>query len=262
MIDLHCHYLPGVDDGAENLEEALELVAAAAANGIRHAVLTPHVHPGRYENTLSSLQPLFDELVVAVDRAGLEIELSLAGEVRLLPESLALLAANELPMLGYWGGTPIVLLEFPHDRIPFGAHEAIEFLQTQGVLPMIAHPERNKDVMRDWRRIQPFVEQGCLLQLTAASVCGYFGPAPQISAERLLSQGWVSVIATDAHNMRSRPPVLAEGRAAIEHRYGATAAALLTEVNPARIIGRVEDQSQQQLATGAAASVQPNALRS
>lgn len=226
-----------MDDGAQDAAEAVALARAAVANGISHAVLTPHVHPGRYENTLSSLTPHFEAFQELLRSAGVPLVIRLGGEVRLTAESLALLAENEMPSIGDWEGNKVVLLEFPAGQIPAGAINAVGFLLAKGMLPMIAHPERNKDVMRDWQKIEPFVKEGCLLQITAASVCGMFGNAPRLSAEELLAAGWVSVVATDAHNLKHRPPVLAEARAIIQKRYGATAAALLTLVNPGRIVG-------------------------
>jgi protein-tyrosine phosphatase len=239
MIDLHCHYLPAVDDGAQSIDEAVALARAAVANGIRHAVLTPHVHPGRYENTFSSLMPRFEAFRALLAAAEVALDVRLGGEVRLLPESLALLAENELPYVGDWDGDKVVLLEFPPGQIPAGSLNAVAYLRARGVLPMIAHPERNKEVMRSWRRIAPFVKEGCLLQVTAASVCGMFGEAVRVTSEQLLAAGWVSVVATDAHNLEHRPPMLAEARRVIEQRYGAPAAALLTEGNPGRIVGLV-----------------------
>ncbi|MBA2351776.1 MAG: capsular biosynthesis protein [Burkholderiales bacterium] len=237
MIDLHCHYLSAVDDGAQNAAEALALARASVANGITHAVLTPHVHPGRYENTLSSLTPRFAAFRNLLQSAQVPLVTRLGGEVRLSAESLELLAENELPFIGDWEGNKVVLLEFPPGQIPAGAINAVGYLRARGILPMIAHPERNKDVMRDWRKIEPFVKEGCLLQITAASVCGMFGEAIQATAEQVLAAGWVCVVATDAHNLEHRPPVLAEARAMVQQRYGDALATLLTEVNPGRIWG-------------------------
>lgn len=254
MIDLHCHYLPFVDDGAQSLEEALALARAAVANGIRHAALTPHVHPGRYENTLDSLRPGFEAFRRLLKSSGVPLEIHLAGEVRLLPESLELLARDQLPVLGRWDEFRVVLLEFPHEQIPAGSLKAIVYLRERGILPLIAHPERNKQVMQNFRRIEPFVKEGCLLQITAGSVGGMFGAPAQTTADRLLSAGWVTVMATDAHNLEHRPPVLAQGRRVIEHFYGAEAATLLTETNPGRIL-QIDPAAPPAMATPAAASI-------
>jgi protein-tyrosine phosphatase len=239
VIDLHCHYLPFVDDGADSLQEAIALATASSYDGIRHAVLTPHVFPGQWENTASSLAAAFRAFRTMLRTSNLEFDVSLGGEVRLLPESLELAARDELTTLGSWEGGRVQLLELPDAHIPAGTHKAIEFLLARGYRPMIAHPERNKDVMRDPRRILPLVNMGCLLQLTAASVVGQFGPQAHKTALQLLDAGIVTVIASDAHNLEHRPPRMGLARATLEARYGAEAAALLTELNPGRIVGLV-----------------------
>ena len=236
MIDIHCHYLPGVDDGPQDLQSGLGLAKAAVANGIHTAVLTPHIYPGRWSNSLSLLVPLFEAFKRSVEKAGISLELHLGAEVHLLPESIALFESDELPTIGTWEGREVILLELSDARIPVGALKAVEFLLAHGVVPMIAHPERNKEVMRSPARIEPFVRAGCLLQLTAASVCGWFGKAAHEASLTLLDEGWVTAIATDSHNLLHRPPVLAEARDVVRLRYGEGAATALTQTNPATIV--------------------------
>lgn len=237
MIDLHCHYLPFVDDGPDTLRQSVELVALSLNRGITHAVLTPHVFPGQWDNTLESLRPGFDSFRRMLATSNLPLEVSLGAEVRLLPECLAMAERNELPTLGHWNGERVLLLELPDGQVPAGTEQAVAFLRERGYVPMIAHPERNRGVMGDCRKVQPLVEAGCLLQLTAGSVIGAFGPAAQRTALQLLDAGVVTVIATDAHNLAHRPPLLAEARGAVLARYGAEAAEALTLTTPARIIG-------------------------
>ncbi len=237
MIDLHCHYLPFVDDGADSLEEAIALATASAHDGIRHAVLTPHVFPGQWDNTRSSLAAGFEAFRAALRTSNLPFDVSLGGEVRLLPESLELAERDELPTLGTWEGRRVVLLELPDSHIPAGTHNAVAYLQARGYQPMIAHPERNKDVMRDPRRVLPLVKQGCLLQLTAASVTGQFGSKALKTSLVLLDGGHVTAVASDAHNLAHRPPRMGMARMALATRYGVDAAMQLTEFNPGRIIG-------------------------
>ena len=237
MIDLHCHYLPYVDDGAQSLEEAIALATASSYDGIRHAVLTPHVFPGQWENTASSLAAAFAAFRAALRTSNLQFDVSLGGEVRLLPESLELAERDELPTLGTWEGRRVLLLELPDSHIPAGTHNAVAHLMARGYLPMIAHPERNKDVMRDPRRVLPLVKQGCLLQLTAASVAGQFGAQALKTSLQLLDGGVVTAVASDAHNLSHRPPRMAMAREALALRYGVEAAMQLTELNPGRIVG-------------------------
>jgi protein-tyrosine phosphatase len=242
VIDLHCHYLPFVDDGADSLEAAIALATASAVDGIRHAVLTPHVFPGQWDNTRSSLAAGFEAFRTALKTSNLPLEVTLGGEVRLLPESLELAERDELPTLGVWDGLRVVLLELPDAHIPAGTYNAVAYLMTRGYRPMIAHPERNKDVMRDPRRIMPLVKQGCLLQLTAASVTGQFGKPALKTSLALLDAGVVTAVASDAHNLTHRPPRMSMAREVLAVRYGVDAAMTLTEFNPGRIIGMLPDE--------------------
>ncbi len=237
MIDLHCHYLPGVDDGAPDLQVGLGLARAAVSDGIRLAVLTPHVHPPVFSNTRTGLKAHFAAFRRMVTDAGIPLRLRLGAEVRLSSEALALLDADGLPTLGRWRERDVLLLEMPDAQIPQDAMRTVERLLARGIAPMLAHPERNKAVMRDPDRLRPFVEAGCLVQLTAAAVCGGFGRPALRTATRLLEAGWVTAIATDAHNLAHRPPCLREARRVLRQRYGDAVARRLTEETPAEIVG-------------------------
>lgn len=245
MIDLHCHFLPGVDDGSRSLEDALALASASVANGIRIAVLTPHVYPTVFNNALSSLLPVFAKFRAALKQADIPLTVYLGGEIHLHPDVFDLLAGDNLPILGNLDAYRIVLLEFPDGHIPAGAMAACQYFADNGVRLLLAHPERNKEVMRDPMRIKPFVDAGCMLQVTAGSIIGRFGPQALKAAHHLLAQGLVSVVATDSHNLAHRPPLLREARDAITQLYGAGLAHRLTEENPGRIVALRSEQSEQ-----------------
>ena len=213
MIDLHCHLLPGIDDGAVDIDDALDLAHAAVANGIKRCVVTPHMHEGRYQNDRSSLQPRLEQFREILTATGIELEVGLAAEVRIGFEILHWLKMDEIPFLGMYKGRNVLLLELPHDQIPVGADKLIARLISDGIQPLIAHPERNKHIIRNFDAIRPFVDMGCLLQVTSGSVIGAFGPPARQRAHQLLQMGWVHILATDAHNINWRPPNLAEGRA-------------------------------------------------
>jgi len=214
MIDLHCHFLPGIDDGAQTMAEALGLAQAAVDDGIRHAVLTPHMHEGRYDNSRSTLLPLIDDFQAQLNTHDIPLEVSLSAEVRIGFEVIVWLQKGEIPFLGNYQGRNVLLLELPHGQIPVGADKLTEKLIADGIQPLIAHPERNKHVIRNLDAIKPFVDMGCLLQVTAGSVAGGFGPQVKQRADEMLQQGWVHILATDAHNINWRPPNLSAGRAA------------------------------------------------
>jgi protein-tyrosine phosphatase len=214
MIDLHCHLLPGIDDGAEDLEMALAMARMAVDDGITHAVLTPHLHEGRWDNRGAAVEACCSDFRSALAVEGIALKVGFAAEVRIGAEVLSWVASGEIPFLGEWEDEKVLLLEMPHGQIPPGAEKLTTWLRSNGIRPMIAHPERNKFVLRDLEAIRPFVDQGCLLQLTAGSVAGQFGePARERSVE-MLARGWVTVLATDAHSVEWRPPNLAAGQKA------------------------------------------------
>ena len=236
MIDLHCHYLPGIDDGAQTLEESLALARAAVADGITHAVMTPHVHIGVFENRAPGIAQAVAQFRDALAQHGIPLRISAGGEVRIGSELIELLAAGELPFLGRFKGQRVMLLELPHGQVPVGADRFTAWLRKQGVLPLIAHPERNKDVMRNLARLDPFIEQGCLLQVTAGSLTGSFGEVAQRRARELLDRGDIFALATDAHNLENRPPMLAAAHAFVVADAGEAAAMMLTQRNPLSLL--------------------------
>ena len=236
MFDLHCHLLPGIDDGAQSDAEALALARVAVQNGISHAVLTPHFHPGRYENSRADVETRAEALRALLRAHDVPLTLGIAGEVRAGPEAMELLATGELPILGSWKGMRVVLLEFPHSHLPVGSERLVAWMIRQGIRPMVAHPERNKDVIRDLERIAPLIGEGALLQVTADSVSGGFGPLAQARAVELLERGWVTVLASDAHNLEHRPPRLEPGRRAASDIVGEDEAWRLVHSNPGAIM--------------------------
>ena len=236
MIDLHCHYLPGIDDGAQTLDDSLNLARAAVAAGIRTAVMTPHVHPGRYENTASTIVRLCTAFKRVLAHRDIPLDVRAGGEVRISAEIMSMVEENEIPFLGELDGYRIMLLEFPHSHLVVGADKLITWLLARRIRPLIAHPERNKEVMRNPDKLRAFVDLGCLFQLTGASIVGQFGKPAQDCAQTLIDRGWVSVVATDAHNLQHRPPNLDLARAKLVAIGGEAFAEQLTQVLPGKIV--------------------------
>ena len=235
MIDLHCHLLPGIDDGARDLDQSLILARAAVIDGITHTVATPHIHPGRFPNTLATITKAFRTLQAALEDAGIPLKLGMAAEIRLSEEILNMVMLKQVPFLGEWQGDKVLLLELPHSHIPPGAEQLIRWLIKQNIRPMIAHPERNKDVIRDFNKVLPLVREGCLFQVTAGAVAGHFGEGAQVRAVELLEQDLVTILATDAHHEVRRPPVLNIGRAAAAEIVGEEKSWQLVRDNPGKI---------------------------
>lgn len=235
MIDLHCHLLPGIDDGPKDLQASLDLCRRAVENGIRQAVVTPHITPGRYDNTQASITTVYTEFKSQLALAGIDLTLGMAAEIRLDPVIIDMAKQGTLPFLGEYQGDKLILLEFPHDNIPPGSEELVAWLLKSGIRPVIAHPERNRDVQRKLKKIEPFVKAGCLLQITAASLTGVFNDISKKRGIELLKLGWVSIIASDAHNLHSRLPDLEPGRLVAAQYVGETESWALVRDRPAEI---------------------------
>ena len=242
MIDLHCHLLPGIDDGPEDLASALLLARHAVSSGIKTAVVTPHMHPGRYENRASTIGEAARAFQSVLDAEGIALEIRFAAEVRLDHEILTWVHGDHIPYLGHWQGERVMLLEFPHSHVPVGADKLVAWLLKQKIRPMIAHPERNKDILRSVDKLIPFIQMGCLLQVTAGAVAGSFGGFARERAVDLLSKGWVTVLASDAHNLDARPPELEPGRIAAAAIVGEAESWNLVLHRPAAITGLVVDR--------------------
>ncbi len=236
MIDIHCHLLPGIDDGPNDMQAAVSLARQAVADGVTHAVLTPHIHHGRWENTQSIIAKSVQAFRQALADEDVPLKLGSAAEVRIGPEILSMVPSGRIPFLGSWQGKKVMLLEMPHSHILPGTDKIIAWLLKQNVLPMIAHPERNKDVMRKLDKLTPLIEMGCLFQVTAGSVAGQFGDSAQERAHQLLEKGVVTVLASDAHHDERRPVNLSAGREAAAAIVGEQIAQQLVLDNPYAIV--------------------------
>ncbi|MBL1262360.1 tyrosine-protein phosphatase [Methylomicrobium sp. RS1] len=208
MIDMHCHMLPGIDDGPKTMEQSLEMARYAVEHGTRCCVVTPHIQPGCYDNDSDSIRRIFEDFQSQLDAEKIPLQVGMAAEVRICAELPLLISQGKIPFLGGWQEKRLILLEFPHDHITVGAEKLIDWLIQRDILPVIAHPERNQSVMRQPEKIDAFVKKGCLLQITADSVTGLFGEVSQKLALSLIQKGNATLIATDAHNLHKRRPSL------------------------------------------------------
>jgi len=243
MIDLHCHLLPGIDDGPETLEQSLELCRLAVADGITQAIVTPHIHPGRWENTRLSIDAACQHLQQALDQCGIVLRLGFAAEVRLSDRIMQQVADDQIPFYGEVDGYRVMLLEFPHGHLVPGSQRLAQWLLDHGIRPLIAHPERNKQIMRDASQLRPFIDCGCWLQVTAGSLIGQFGEQSRLVAQQLLHNDMVTVLASDGHNNKARPPVLSRAFEYIARSYGNDRARHLMLDMPAAIIRSQSDNN-------------------
>ena len=222
MIDVHCHLLPAFDDGARSLETADAMVRLAVEDGITHIVCTPHLRddfPGRMPFAAA---PVRGALQGRIRRAGLPLELVEGAEVGISSVPLldhAELRAAAIGGPGEDGATRYVLVETPYYGWPPNMEQVLFDMRVRGLWTVLAHPERNEEVQDRPERVGALVEAGALVQITAASITGRFGPEARRCALRLWRQGWAHVIATDAHSARGRPPLLRPAVEELKRRF-------------------------------------------
>jgi protein-tyrosine phosphatase len=196
VIDLHSHVLPGVDDGAATIDDSVAMARAAVADGIRWLAATPHVRED-YPTSADAMERLVRAVREAIDAAGVELELLPGGEIAL--EQLDVLSSEELRRFGLGGNSKYLLVEFPYTGWPLGVEERLFGLQAQGFVPVLAHPERNREVQEDPERLGQFVRSGCLVQVTSASLDGRLGRSSATCGRALVDGGLAHMIASDAH---------------------------------------------------------------
>lgn len=234
MIDLHCHILPGVDDGARSLEDAVAMCRMAAANGCEAMVATPHQRRGSWWNDdCDRLRSLARELQQAV---GDGFRVLLGGEVHVDREVLA--EVERLPGGGILSlaGSRYLLLEFDQRGSPDEAVHLVHETVVAGWRPVLAHPELISWLAADLDLLAHLVSLGATLQVTAMSVTGDFGHRPMLDACALLDAGLAHFVASDAHDLRRRPPGLRRAFQLIAGRWGEDLARRLTDHHPRAVI--------------------------
>jgi protein-tyrosine phosphatase len=234
MIDLHCHILPGVDDGAGSLEEATAMCRLAARDGCEAMVATPHQRRGEWWNAdRESLAALADELQDAV---GPGFRVYLGGEVHVDSELLAevekLPAGGVLPL----AGSRYLLIELDSLGTARDAIHLVHELSVAGWRPILAHPELIPWLAPDPGLVARLVSLGAATQVTAMSVTGDFGRRPQNDVFSLLDAGLVHFVASDAHGIRHRPPGLGRAHDLIAGRWGEDVARRLVVENPRAVV--------------------------
>ncbi|HAP31845.1 MAG TPA: hypothetical protein DCQ14_02130 [Firmicutes bacterium] len=234
MIDTHCHILPGLDDGAPDEGHALEMALVAVADGITGIVATPHDIPGLYPFDGDKANEALARLKNELEREGIKLSLYPGCEVALAPELERRHADKGLPTIA--GKGRHLLLELPLEEIPPYAEDVFYKLQLKGLIPVIAHPERNLAVLQRPAWVREMVERGILIQLSAPSITGLFGKKVQNMSEELARRGWVHLVASDAHSAGKRGPRLQAARQTLGGFLTAGALGWLFDTNPRLIV--------------------------
>jgi protein-tyrosine phosphatase len=228
MIDIHSHILPQIDDGAKSLQEAIEMARIAVSDGIEQMVCTPHMFNGISRNP--EPKEVFDRVSALQEAVGTEGLRVLPGnEVHMTHQIVQQACNNRVMRLNRQN---YMLVEFPAMTVPAAAGDLFRQLQSNGVLPILVHPERNVQLQGHPSLVAEFVESGVYVQVTGMSLTGEFGRAAKNCAESLLRHNCVHFLATDAHRADRRPPILSRGRDAAAEIIGVDNAQKLVYDNP------------------------------
>lgn len=234
MTDIHCHILPQVDDGAQSLEDALEMARAACECGVTRIAATPHFFGDeRSLPLLPRLSRQFRLFARALDEHGIPLTLFDGAEVLCTEATPSLAQHSKLPTLGRG---KYVLCEFYFDESARRISGIAERIAGAGYIPVIAHPERYDAFGHDPSIAGYFFNAGFPLQLNRGSILGSFGERAQMSANYLLSHGLCHAVASDAHSPRRRTTYMADARDLVARRYGQALSNALFCENPTRIL--------------------------
>lgn len=236
MIDLHSHILPGIDDGAKDVETSLQMARAAVANGVKVLACTPHILPGVWQNTGPDIRKRVAALQSTLDEEGIPLRLVVGADVHITPSLVEGLRSGALLSLH---DTRYVLIEAPHHIAPPRLDTPLYALLAAGYVPIFTHPERLTWIESHYDLMRRLALSGVWMQITAGSLTGGFGRRPKYWAERMLSEGLVHILATDMHDVSRRPPVLAEGYDAARKLVGDEEAVRLVLTRPHGVIRNV-----------------------
>lgn len=206
MIDLHCHILPGIDDGPRTPEESLLMATKAVEDGIHTTVATPHTLNGVYLNPVHEISSSLDSLRDALSINHINLRLIIGADCYLCPQILKKIDSGDAATIN--NDRKYILIELPPQHIPPFVKDEIFSLKLNGITPIITHPERNMIIQHDMDILYDLVSMGALCQVTAMSITGEFGELARQCAGMLLTCRLIHVIASDAHSSKSRPPVL------------------------------------------------------
>jgi protein-tyrosine phosphatase len=237
FVDIHCHLLPGLDDGPATLDESLAMAEMTVADGIATVVATPHYSDAATQNSAAVIRTAVARFQRLLDDRRVPLRVLPGADVRIQPELAHKIRRGDVLTLADRGRH--VLLELPHEvYIPLD--RLLADLRGAELVGILSHPERNRGLQRQPDLLPPLVRQGALLQVTAESITGGFGARAQRCSEWLIRQGLVHFVATDAHGIASRPPLLRQAFHRVTQLAGEEAAVKCFCLNPARLASGAE----------------------
>ncbi|MEX6700364.1 tyrosine-protein phosphatase [Peribacillus frigoritolerans] len=218
MIDIHCHILPGVDDGSADMNESINMARKAVEAGITHIFATPHHLNEKFVNVKSDIIDRAVRLNESLHQNNIPLTIHLGQEVRIHRDIFTSLEKEEILTLDDNGR--YLLLELPSGSVPTYTKEVIYELQLKGITPIIVHPERNKELIENHKLLFELAQEGALTQLTSGSIIGHFGKKVKSFSNKIVEHNLAHFIATDAHNIGSRGFTLQQAYETITKAYG------------------------------------------
>ncbi|MCL4476305.1 MAG: hypothetical protein M1508_08790 [Nitrospirae bacterium] len=237
FIDIHCHILPGMDDGPSTMEESLKMLEVAEKDGISCIFATPHILDGLYSNKGSEIISSVGNLKKHLPGG---LELFYGADVRVIPDLIHRMESGEIPTLN---GSDYMLMELPEFIVPPHLDSLIFNLRHKGITPIITHPERHLRLMHDHKGLSGLRDMGAMCQITAMSITGGFGREIMRASFTMIERGLADMVASDAHNHDRRPPILSNAYKEVKKHFGEKIADALFFHNPGRIMEDVRRQS-------------------
>lgn len=232
LVDIHCHLLPGIDDGAKDWEESLAMARLAVADNVATIIVTPHQLGNYRHNSGDDIRRRTAELQHRLDTSRIALQVLPGADVRIDADIVQQLVDGGALTLG--DHRRHVLLELPHEMyLPL--EPLLARLAERKMVGILSHPERNEGILRQPSVLVPLVDAGCLLQITAGSLCGTFGPACEQLAVSIIDQGLAHFVATDAHGCKSRRPLLRRAYERIADIADRDTATTLCSTNPSLV---------------------------
>jgi protein-tyrosine phosphatase len=236
MIDLHSHILPGLDDGAADIAVSLQMARRLVGGDVTTVACTPHILPGLYHCTGPQIRQAVQTLQRVLDSENIPLRLVTGADNHIVQDFILGLRSGRLLPLA---DSRYILVEVPQHAAPPRMEEFFFELVTAGYVPILTHPERLTWIKSRYSSIQQLARRGVWMQITSGSLSGMFGRAAQYWAERMLEEGCVHLLASDAHDMTTRPPDLGNGRELAARRVGAAEAEHLVVTRPQAILANL-----------------------
>ncbi|MCT0042931.1 CpsB/CapC family capsule biosynthesis tyrosine phosphatase [Weissella confusa] len=222
MIDIHTHLLPGIDDGSESLDVSLQMARDAVADGVTHALMTPHHMNGSYVNHASDVIKLTADFQTELNNANIPLTVFPSQEVRINGGLLSALDDGDILTTDEQG--TYILIEFPSDDVPAFTMDMLFQIQQRGLVPIIVHPERNTRLMKEPQLLYDMVSRGAYAQVTASSYVGTFGKAVTAFSEDIIANGLAHLFASDAHHIPGRKYKMTAAFDKLKAAYGSDSA--------------------------------------